>query len=132
MASLLKAVLPGAALSKANPSAGFKQQMLKPVPLVDGLCVPRNSLAHFIHGPSKCTKYQEKPGAPIARAVFSVESSFLSGKFPGNMEHDITSDTKLFFVRSVVCVNLSLSVLPSPHSGSEVTSSNTQGEQGPI
>lgn len=132
MASLLKAVLPGAALSKANPSAGFKQQMLKPVPLVDGLCVPRNSLAHFIHGPSKCTKYQEKPGAPIARAVFSVESSFLSGKFPGNMEHDITSDTKLFFVRSVVCVNLSLSVLPLPRSGSEVTSSNTQGEQGPI
>lgn len=132
MASLLKAVLPGAALSKANPSAGFKQQMLKPVPLVDGLCVPRNSLAHFIHGPSKCTKYQEKPGAPIARAVFSVESSFLSGKFPGNMEHDITSDTKLFFVCSVVCVNLSLSVLPLPRSGSEVTSSNTQGEQGPI
>lgn len=132
MASLLKAVLPGAALSKANPSAGFKQQMLKPVPLVDGLCVPRNSLAHFIHGPSKCTKYQEKPGAPIARAVFSVESSFLSEKFPGNVEHDITSDTKLFFVRSVVCVNLSLSMLPLPRSGSEVTSSNTQGEQGPI
>lgn len=110
MAFFLKTVLPGAALSKANPSAYFKQQMLKPVTMVDGLRALGNSLAHFIHGPSKRTKYQEKPGAPIARAVFSVESSFLSGKFHG--EHGAWHHIRR---KAIFCVQCGLCEPLPPH-----------------
>lgn len=85
MTIFLKAVLPGAALRKAWKVSLSLFQTINAEACCCGrqpLCT-QNLLAHFIHAPSKCTKYQSKPGAPLARVVFCVENSILSRTFQG-------------------------------------------------
>ena len=65
MAIFLKGALPGAAC--------FCSSTQEPVTVVGGLSALGN-LAHFIHAPSRSTKYQRSPGAALARAVFSVKA----------------------------------------------------------
>ena len=108
VAIFLKGALPGVAQQRLGkcPPAYFWPSAPEPVTVVGGLSALGN-ITHFIHAPSKSTKYQRSPGATLVKVVFSVKAVLCPGNSMGIMEsHPVRA--------SLACLLPSLSLF-SPH-----------------